>query len=285
MTVIDVLDETGRERQLADQITGMLEDTAELVSDITVLTPPSVLRIRLLSPKAWRAESMAYLRREIEASFTRSAPSPAEEAEARKAELAYRASTVASWWMVHGRTMLDSTGEPQTLIAPKALHHTGLRYASNELYRFVLHESVHQWQIATSRGAVVPIPILERDLNEPDRAVMHLVEGHADWVVQQVARRLFGSDKPSAAQLRPSWRYRGQTALIQWLARRVAQPDALEQAGSQMERICNEGLHWVESVVKGVGVIPFSKIWEDPWCVPTTDEITNVEKWFLRVGF
>ncbi|MFD8339866.1 zinc-dependent metalloprotease [Streptomyces solisilvae] len=285
MTVIDVLDETGRERQLAAQITGMLEDTAELVTEITALTPPPVLRVRLLSPAAWRAEAMAYLRREIEGRFADSAPSPQEDAEARKAERLYRAGTVATWWMQPGKTVLDSAGRPQTLITPKALHHTGLRYASHELYRFALHESVHQWQIATSRGAVMPPPILKRDPTQPDRALMHLVEGHAEWVVQQVAGRLFGPDRTPADQLRRSWRYRRQTAIIQWLARMVAQPGALEQAADQMERIRSEGLCWVESVVEGIGVIPFSKVWEDQWCLPTTDEITNVELWFHRVGF
>ncbi|MEE4597596.1 zinc-dependent metalloprotease [Streptomyces sp. DSM 41524] len=285
MTLIDVLDETGRERQLANQITGMLQDTAELMSEITAWTPPPVVRFRLLSPKAWRAESMASLRREIRASFTRSAPSPEEEAEAHKAELTYRFSTMASWWMASGRTMLDSAGRPQTLIAPKALHHTGLRYASTELYRDVLHESVHQWQITASHSAVAPIPTLERDRKEPDRALLHLVEGHADWVVQEVADRLLVPGKPPAAQLRRSWRYRGQTALIQWLARRVTQRGAIEQTRGQTERIRDEGLRWVESAVEGVGVIPFSKIWEDPWCLPTTAEITNIEKWFHRVGF
>ncbi|MBL1115283.1 zinc-dependent metalloprotease [Streptomyces sp. 110] len=284
MTVIDVLDETAREHHLAAQITGMLTDTAELVSDITALTPPPVLRFRLMSPAAWSAESMAYLRREIEGRFAKSAPSPEEEAEARTAERLYRTGTADIWWMTHGSTVLDSAGRPQTLIAPKALHHTGLRYASNELYRFVLHESVHQWQITASRGAVMPLPILKRDIRQPDRALMHLVEGHAEWVVQQVAGRLFGPGR-TPAPLRRSWRYRKQTAVIQWLARRVAQPAALEQAGDRMERIRSDGLRWVESVVEGIGVIPFSKVWEDQWCLPTEDEIADVEQWFHRVGF
>ncbi|MEV5778579.1 hypothetical protein AB0L49_46575 [Streptomyces antimycoticus] len=151
MTVIDVLDETAREHQLADQITGMLTDTAELVSDITALTPPPVLRFRLMSPAAWRAESMAYMDRQTEASFARLAPFPEEEAQSRDADRAYRAATLASWWMVEeGRTMLDSAGQPQTLIAPRALHHTGLRHDSHRLFRSIVHEAVHQWQIASS---------------------------------------------------------------------------------------------------------------------------------------
>ncbi|MFD5385542.1 zinc-dependent metalloprotease [Streptomyces sp. NPDC056669] len=285
MTVIIVLDETGRERQLADQITGMLEDTAELVSDITALTPPSVLRFRLLSPSAWRAESRAYVRRQIEASFARSAPSPTEEAEAQKKEITYRASTLAGWWMTEGRTMLDSAGEPQSLVAPKALHHTGLRYASNQLYRFVVHEAVHQWQISSSNPAIMPIPMLGRDTTAPHQGLIHLAEGHADWVMEEVARRLFGPDTPPAADLRRSWRFRGQTAVMKWMARTVANAEAVEQAEAQTRRIRSQGRHWVEIAIKGAGgVIPFNRVWQDVRYVPTADEVSYPDKWLGRVG-
>ncbi|WP_413116271.1 hypothetical protein ACK1X7_37190 [Streptomyces sp. CY1] len=286
MTVIDVLDETGRERQLADQITGMLEDTAELVSDITALSPPAVLRFRLLSPSAWRAESLAYIRRQVEASFARSAPSPDEEAEARKTEITYRASTLASWWMTEGRTMLDSAGGPQSLVAPKALHHTGLRYAGNQLYRLVVHEAVHQWQIASSSPAIMPVPVLDRDLTAPHQGLIYLAEGHADWVVQEVARRLFGPDTAPAADLRRSWRYRGQTALIKWMARRVANADAVERAETQIHDLRGQGLHWVALAIEGAGgVIPFNRVWQDASYVPTADEVAYPERWLSRVGF
>ncbi|MDN3060090.1 hypothetical protein ACFV4E_15570 [Streptomyces hygroscopicus] len=285
MTEIDVLDETERESQLADQITGMLEDTAELVTEITALTPPSRLKFRLLSPKAWRAETMAYLDRETEAVFGRSAPSPEEATQSRDAGRAYRAGMLATWWMVEeGRTMLDSAGQPQTIIAPRALHHTGLRYASHQLFRSIVHDAVHQWQIASSDRAIMPIPVVPHD--DPTvcyQGLVHLAEGHAEWATQAVARRLGGPDKPFA-ELPRSWRYRRQSALMKWMARRVANAEAVKQAEEEAGRIRIDGARWVQSAIEGVGVAAFNKIWQDTTYVPRQEEVTNVERWFSRVG-
>ncbi|MDW6057872.1 zinc-dependent metalloprotease [Streptomyces sp. FXJ1.4098] len=178
-------------------------------------------------------------------------------------------------------------GEPQTIIAPRALHHTGLRYASNQLYRLVVHESVHHWQIATSRGAVMPVPFLRRDIEVSHQSLVQLWEGHAHWVVQEVARRLFGQDKRPAAQaLRRSWRYRRQIELMRWLARRAHGDDVLGQAEGRLHQIRGQGLRWVEAAIEGAGGVgPFNKVWHDPWYAPTADEVTNPERWFSRVGF
>ncbi|MBZ3906547.1 zinc-dependent metalloprotease [Streptomyces griseiscabiei] len=305
MSTIEVLDETGRAPRLADEISTILHTALPTVKAITRMNPPEVIRIRLVSPRVWRTETSAYIERKVSGSFARSVPSEPEKAEARQLQHMYRASMAVSWIMCNARTVTDPAGEPQTLIAPRALHHTGLRHHPGALYRMVVHESVHQVQMATSRGTVVPIPFLPRDLDTPERAVVQLMEGHAEWAAQQTAHRLRDQAPTADGPLRRSFRYRRQDALIRRLARwavdgaqslaetetetpapapapapaLVVGNGGLEDIGQALHR---DGIRFVEAAVEALGVDTFNRIWHTPDLVPLAGELTAPERWFSR---
>ncbi|WP_030660288.1 hypothetical protein [Streptomyces rimosus] len=177
---VNVHDETGRARRLAQQVRQVLAEAAPRLEEITGLATPTVT-FRLVTPRVWRMEVVAYVERGIQQAFAGSEVYERERAEAAHKVDAWRRKLALTWPLQEGMTLTGPDGRPQTLIAPRALHHTGVRRDRTALLRLLVHECVHHGQVFASQGAVVPPRLSVRRYAYDDRAVPVLFEGHAEW--------------------------------------------------------------------------------------------------------
>lgn len=104
-------------------------------------------------------------------------------------------------------------------------------------------------------------------------AVMSLVEGHAEFVMDGVGPDVV----PSVATLRKrfSQRRKGTGPLDRVLRRLLG----LEQKMQQYA----DGRHFVAGVVERVGMEGFNTVWTGPETLPLKDELTAPERWVERV--
>ncbi|MFH8405326.1 hypothetical protein ACH4FX_11220 [Streptomyces sp. NPDC018019] len=281
---VEVRDETGRARRLARQIRQVLTEAAPRLEEITGLATPTVT-FRLVTPRTWRREVVAYVERGVQQAFAGSEVYERERAEAAHKVESWRRRTALTWPLQEGMTLTDPDGRPQTLIAPRALHHTGIRRDRLALHRFLVHECVHHGQVLASQGAVVPPRLSVRRYAFDDRAVPVLFEGHAEWAERHYTSETFGG--PSAENvLRRSWRYRLHQRLCREQNRRAQQhtPAPPEPSGTALDPR-DDGARFVAAAVAGVGDIArFNKVWHELCLVPTDEEIHQPEAWLRRVG-
>ncbi|KAA6214999.1 hypothetical protein CP973_39005 [Streptomyces albofaciens JCM 4342] len=279
---VSVRDETGRAGRLARLVRQVLAEAAPRLEEITGLATPTVT-FRLVTPRAWRAEVVAYVERGVQQAFAGSEVSERERAEAAQKVESWRKTVAWTWPMQEGMTLTDPGGQPQTLIAPRALHHTGLRRDRPALHRFLVHECVHHGQILASQGAVVPPRLSVRRYAFDDRAVPVLFEGHAEWAERRYTSETFGG--PTATDvLRRSWRYRLHQRHLHEHTRRAQPPTSAEPPGPVLDPRA-DGARFVAAAVAGIGDLArFNKVWHDRSLVPTDDEIHQPEAWLRRVG-
>lgn len=103
-------------------------------------------------------------------------------------------------------------------------------------------------------------------------ALMTLLEGHADWVMDSA-----GDVVPSAAELRAGFEQRRKSAgLLDTLIRKVLGVDA------KMAQY-RDGAAFVRAVVGEVGRDEFNRVWESPDTLPSMDEIRTPSDWVARV--
>lgn len=103
--------------------------------------------------------------------------------------------------------------------------------------------------------------------------LMSLVEGHADWVMDQS-----GDVVGSARELRVAFdRRRRPAGLLDLVLRRAL---GLEAKMAQYR----EGAAFVRSVVAAVGVPGLNRVWESPDTLPSMTEINDPSAWVRRVG-
>ncbi|TXH54393.1 MAG: coenzyme F420 biosynthesis-associated protein [Burkholderiaceae bacterium] len=103
-------------------------------------------------------------------------------------------------------------------------------------------------------------------------ALMTLLEGHADWVMDSA-----GDVVPSAPQLRSRFEQRRSSAgLLDTLIRKVLGVDA------KMAQY-RDGAAFVRAVVGRVGRDEFNRVWQSPDTLPTMDEIRSPDDWVTRV--
>jgi len=104
-------------------------------------------------------------------------------------------------------------------------------------------------------------------------AVMTLVEGHGDYVMDAVGPQVV----PSVAQIRERFSARrGSAGRVEQTLRRLLGIDL------KMKQYA-EGSKFVTTVVEEVGMSAFNKIWTSPDTLPTRDEITDPARWMARV--
>ncbi|MFH8411096.1 hypothetical protein ACH4FX_40960 [Streptomyces sp. NPDC018019] len=281
---VEVRDETGRARRLAWQARQMLAEAAPRLEEITGLTTPTVV-FRLVTPRTWRKEVVAYVERGIQQAFAGSEVYERERLEAAHKVESWRRRTALTWPLQEGMTLTGPDGQPQTLIAPRALHHTGFRRERTALHRLLVHECVHHGQILASQGAVVPPRLSVRRYAFDDRAVPVLLEGHAEWAERHYTAEVFGA-LPSTDQLRSSWRYRLHQRLLREDIRRAQRhtPAPPEPSSPALDPR-DVGARFVAAAVAGVGdVARFNKVWHELCLVPTAEEIQQPEAWLRRVG-
>ncbi len=103
-------------------------------------------------------------------------------------------------------------------------------------------------------------------------ALMSLLEGHADWVMDQSADVV-----PSAAALRVAFEQRRRSAgLFDSVIRRLLGLDA------KMAQY-RDGAAFVRAVVAAEGVGGFNRIWTSPATLPLASEIHDPPAWIARV--
>ncbi|MBV9092642.1 MAG: zinc-dependent metalloprotease [Streptosporangiaceae bacterium] len=114
----------------------------------------------------------------------------------------------------------------------------------------------------------------QREIMDRLTAVMTLVEGHGDYVMDAVGPRVV----PTVAQIRERFNARrGSAGRIEQTLRRML---GIELKMKQYA----EGSAFVRAVVEQAGMSAFNQVWASPQTLPTRQEFTNPRAWLDRVG-
>jgi coenzyme F420 biosynthesis associated uncharacterized protein len=114
----------------------------------------------------------------------------------------------------------------------------------------------------------------QREILSRLTALMTLVEGHGDYVMDAVGPQVV----PSVAEIREKFNTRRRTAgRVEQAVRRLLGIDL------KMKQYA-EGARFVRAVVDEVGMDGFNRIWESPETIPTMAEIADPRAWITRVA-
>jgi coenzyme F420 biosynthesis associated uncharacterized protein len=114
----------------------------------------------------------------------------------------------------------------------------------------------------------------QRALLDKLTAVMTLVEGHGDYVMDAVGPQVV----PSVAEIREKFNSRrGSAGRVEQILRRILGIDL------KMKQYA-EGSKFVRTVVDEAGMAGFNKVWTSPQTLPTRAELARPADWLARVG-
>ncbi len=114
----------------------------------------------------------------------------------------------------------------------------------------------------------------QRALLDKLTAVMTLVEGHGDYVMDAVGPRVV----PSVAEIREKFSHRrGSAGRAEQILRRIL---GIDLKMKQYE----QGSQFVSTVVAEAGMAGFNKVWTSPETLPTRAELANPSEWLERVA-
>jgi len=114
----------------------------------------------------------------------------------------------------------------------------------------------------------------QRALLDKLTAVMTLVEGHGDYVMDAVGPRVV----PSVADIREKFSHRrGSAGRLEQIMRRIL---GIDLKMKQYE----QGSRFVSTVVSEAGMAGFNKVWTSPDTLPTRTELANPREWLERVA-
>jgi coenzyme F420 biosynthesis associated uncharacterized protein len=114
----------------------------------------------------------------------------------------------------------------------------------------------------------------QRALLDKLTAVMTLVEGHGDYVMDAVGPRVV----PSVEDIREKFsQRRGSAGRLEQIFRRLL---GIDLKMKQYE----QGSRFVSTVVEEAGMAGFNKVWTSPETLPTRDELANPREWLERVA-
>jgi len=114
----------------------------------------------------------------------------------------------------------------------------------------------------------------QRALLDKLTAVMTLVEGHGDYVMDAVGPRVV----PSVAEIRKKFsQRRGSAGRAEQILRRIL---GIDLKMKQYE----QGSRFVSTVVGEAGMAGFNKVWTSPETLPTSAELANPREWLERVA-
>jgi coenzyme F420 biosynthesis associated uncharacterized protein len=114
----------------------------------------------------------------------------------------------------------------------------------------------------------------QRALLDKLTAVMTLVEGHGDYVMDAVGPRVV----PSVADIREKFSHRrGSAGRVEQILRRIL---GIDLKMKQYE----QGSQFVSTVVGEAGMAGFNKVWTSPETLPTRVELANPQEWLERVA-
>jgi coenzyme F420 biosynthesis associated uncharacterized protein len=114
----------------------------------------------------------------------------------------------------------------------------------------------------------------QREILDRLSAVMTLVEGHGDYVMDAVGPQVV----PSVAEIRAAFNARrGSAGRLEQTIRRIL---GIELKMKQYA----QGSRFVSMVVNEAGMATFNKVWTSPETLPTKEEIADPGRWLERVG-
>jgi coenzyme F420 biosynthesis associated uncharacterized protein len=114
----------------------------------------------------------------------------------------------------------------------------------------------------------------QREILDRLTAVMTLVEGHGDYVMDAVGPRVV----PSVEQIRERFNARrGSAGRVERAIRRILGIDLKMKQYAQ-------GSRFVKTVVDLAGMDVFNKVWTSPQTLPTRDELSTPQAWLDRVA-
>jgi coenzyme F420 biosynthesis associated uncharacterized protein len=114
----------------------------------------------------------------------------------------------------------------------------------------------------------------QREILDRLTAVMTLVEGHGDYVMDAVGPQVV----PSVAEIRAKFNARrGAAGRLEQTIRRILGIDLKMKQYAQ-------GSEFVQTVVREAGMATFNRVWTSPQTLPTKDEITAPGRWLERMG-
>jgi coenzyme F420 biosynthesis associated uncharacterized protein len=114
----------------------------------------------------------------------------------------------------------------------------------------------------------------QRALLDKLTAVMTLVEGHGDYVMDAVGPRVV----PSVEDIREKFsQRRGSAGRVEQILRRIL---GIDLKMKQYE----QGSRFVSTVVQEAGMAGFNKVWTSPETLPTRAELANPREWLDRVA-
>jgi coenzyme F420 biosynthesis associated uncharacterized protein len=112
----------------------------------------------------------------------------------------------------------------------------------------------------------------QRETIDQITAVMSLLEGHADVVMDSVGPAVV----PSVAEIRRRFNVRRQGQGFDKVIRRLLGLDA-------KMRQYRDGAHFCRTVIEAVGMTGFNQVWTSPDTLPTREEIAHPALWLSRV--
>ena len=113
----------------------------------------------------------------------------------------------------------------------------------------------------------------QREILDRMTAVMTLVEGHGDYVMDAVGPEVV----PSVAEIRAKFTARrGSAGRMEQAIRRIL---GIDLKMKQYE----QGSRFVRTVVAEAGMPAFNKVWTSPDSLPTRDELASPQSWLERV--
>ncbi len=114
----------------------------------------------------------------------------------------------------------------------------------------------------------------QREILDRLTAVMTLVEGHGDYVMDAVGPQVV----PSVAEIRARFNARrGSAGRLEQTIRRMLGIDLKMKQYAQ-------GSAFVRTVVARAGMATFNRVWTSPQTLPTKEEITAPDRWLERIG-
>jgi coenzyme F420 biosynthesis associated uncharacterized protein len=114
----------------------------------------------------------------------------------------------------------------------------------------------------------------QRALLDKLTAVMTLVEGHGDYVMDAVGPQVV----PSVAEIRERFSHRrGSAGRVEQILRRIL---GIDLKMKQYE----QGSQFVSTVVAEAGMAGFNKVWASPETLPTRAELAEPREWLERVA-
>ena len=120
--------------------------------------------------------------------------------------------------------------------------------------------------------ALIKNPV-QREILDRMTSMMSLIEGHAEYVMDEVGPDVV----PSVASIRKRFnqRRRGHSTLDRVLRRLLGLEAKMQQYA--------QGRHFVSGVVDEVGIDGFNAVWAGPDKLPTIDELLDPAAWVARV--